>query len=432
MRGNALPALRGEEASTGDDEVDGVALLDINVAGTGIRPAAADVGAPEFLADAFALVVAGAVILSWTIWDLFNNLQLTWIFPVLFAAVFWLGMYWRRATMKAAWITLTFGLLFFFAIPIVLPMVNSGMKTDADWTRTSYFLTTKTERPAKSSDVRKRKVQIDKWQADVKKIETETHEELREAKLKVLGPAPLPLTVSQDFNATKKSGGASLFWTGKIKPALSLQQARLEKEIELLRKVPEASRNTETINGLKTALAGLLKAGLNLKEEVKVPGVTGKIADGRNVMAVEYKDNVPLVASGRFRLDMVIYDRFGVKLATKNNAAIKTLDLPFAIIAPFLVMIVASLLTQPNRKEALDKLYVKMKTPVNPDPEEDRAEMEKSYAEPSRFDDTRMFPGSQFEITRPTKQDFWGFLICLAICFAVIGLVVWVAGIGAT
>ena len=94
------------------------------------------------------LVVLGSVILAWTIWDLFNNLQLTWIFPVLFAAVFWLGMYWRRATTKAAWITLTFGLLFFFAIPIVLPMVNSGMKTDADWTRTSYFLTTKNERPA--------------------------------------------------------------------------------------------------------------------------------------------------------------------------------------------------------------------------------------------------------------------------------------------
>ena len=155
------------------------------------------------------------------------------------------------------------------------------------------------------------------------------------------------------------------------------------------------------------------------------------MADGRNVMAVKYKDNVPLVASGRFRLDMVIYDQFGVKLATKNTAAIKTLDLPFAIIAPFMVMIVASLLTQPNRKVALDKFYVKMKTPVNPDPEEDNAEMEKSYAEPSRFDDTRMFPGSQFEITRPTKQDFWGFLICLAICFGIIGLVLWVAQIGA-
>jgi hypothetical protein len=309
-------------------------------------------------------------------------------------------------------------------------MANGGMKTDADWTRTSYFLTTQTERPAKSSDVRKRKVKIDKWQADVKKTETETHELLRDAKLKVLGPAPLPLTVGSDFNATKKTGGASLFWTGKMKPALTLQQARLKNEIEMLQKVPGASRNALAIEGLKTALAGLLMEGTKLKDEVQVTGLTGKMPDGRTVVARKYKDDVSLVASGRFRLDMVIYDQFGVELATKNNAAIKTLDLPFAIIAPFLVMIVASLLTQPNRKEALDNLSVKMKTPVNPDPKEDLAEMEKSYADPSRFDDTRMFPNSQLEITRPTKQDFWGFLICLIICFAIIGLAILVFGIG--
>jgi hypothetical protein len=72
-----------------------------------------------------------------------------------------------------------------------------------------------------------------------------------------------------------------------------------------------------------------------------------------------------------------------------------------------------------------------MKTPVNPNPEEDKAEMEKSYADPSRFDDTRMFPNTQLEVTRPTKQDFWGFLICFAICFVIIGMIVLVAGIGA-
>jgi SSS family solute:Na+ symporter len=377
------------------------------------------------------IVVLGAVIISVTMLDMFKQLQLTWIFPVLFAAVFWLGMYWRRATTKAAWITLAFGLLFFFAIPIVLPVANDGMKTDAAWTRTSYFLTTQTERPAKSSDVRKRKMEIDKWQKDEEEIETETHELLREAKLKVLGSEPLPLTVGQDFNATKKSGGASLFWTGEIKPVLALQQARLENEIKMLQKVPDASRNTLAIKGLKTAVAGLLVARMKLKEEVQVSGVTGKMPDRRIVVGQKYKNDVSLVASGRFRLDMVIYDQFGVELATKNTAAIKTLDLPFAIIAPFLVMIFASLLTRPNSKEALDRLYVRMKTPVQPNPEEDLAEMEKSYAEPSRFDDRKLFPNTQLEIQRPTPMDFWGFLACFAICFAIIGLVFWVAGIGA-
>ncbi|MGE4550950.1 MAG: hypothetical protein AAEJ57_06130, partial [Opitutales bacterium] len=61
----------------------------------------------------------------------------------------------------------------------------------------------------------------------------------------------------------------------------------------------------------------------------------------------------------------------------------------------------------------------------------DAAELEKSYAEPSRFDHNKLFPGTQLEVQRPTKVDFLGFLLCVAICFAIIGLVMFVAGIGA-
>tara|TARA_B100000029_G_scaffold433606_1_gene446510 strand:+ start:235 stop:2532 length:2298 start_codon:yes stop_codon:yes gene_type:complete len=376
------------------------------------------------------LVVAGSVLMSWTIWDMFANLQLTWIFPVLFAAVFWLGMYWRRATTKAAWITFAFGLLFFFAIPILLPAVNSGMKSSEKWTATSYIVETRLEREASPADVRIRNVKIQQWEDSHKKIADEPHDGLRAARLTVLGSKPAALSEGETFNATKKSGGASLFWTGKVQPAISLQQKRLENEIKALQAQSETEHTRAAIGGLKTTLAALLKEGSSLMEEVKVEGITVE-EEGRVVVAKRYREDVPLVAGGRFRLDMVLYDQFGVDLATKNNAAIKTLDLPFAIIAPFLVMIVASLLTQPNGKKALDRFYVKMKTPVDPDPEKDKAEMKKSYANPGRFDDTRMFPGTSLEVTRPTPQDFWGFLICFAICFVIIGLVLLMAGIGA-
>ena len=63
---------------------------------------------------------------------------------------------------------------------------------------------------------------------------------------------------------------------------------------------------------------------------------------------------------GSFRFDMLIYDKIpGVDLTKVSNAALKTLEFPFKIIAPFLVMIIASLLTKPNDKKALDRLYVK-------------------------------------------------------------------------
>ena len=129
---------------------------------------------------------------------------------------------------------------------------------------------------------------------------------------------------------------------------------------------------------------------------------------------------------------MVIYDKLlGLDLTQYRKAALKTLEFPFKIIAPFLVMIIASLLTQPNSKKARDWLYVKMKTPVDPDPEGDAREIDVSYARPDRFNDRKLFPGSNWEFDRPTKMDLWGFVGCFAICFAIIGVVLWVARIGA-
>ena len=249
-----------------------------------------------------AIVVLGAVMVSVTMLDMFKQLELTWIVPMTFAALFWLGMYWRRATTKAGWITIVFCLLCFFALPRLIPVVAPELRT---------------------------------------------HEAY--------------LTVNSPEGA---AGGQSIYWTGGVK----------ENEEE---------------GGDK-------------------------------------------IGQGSFRFDMVIYEKLlGLDLTQYRKAALKTLEFPFKIIAPFLVMIIASLLTQPNSKKALDRLYVKMKTPVDPDPEGDAHEIDVSYARPDRFNDRKMFPGSNWEFERPTKMDFWGFVGCFLICFAIIGVVLWVARIGA-
>ena len=249
-----------------------------------------------------AIVVLGAVVVSVTMLDMFKQLELTWIVPMTFAALFWLGMYWRRATTKAGWITIVFCLLSFFVLPRAIPAVAPELRTN-------------------------------------------------EAYLAVNSPEGA-------------AGGQSIYWTGGVK----------ENEEE---------------GGDK-------------------------------------------IGQGSFRFDMVIYDKLlGLDLTQYRKAALKTLEFPFKIIAPFLVMIIASLLTQPNSKKALDRLYVKMKTPVDPDPEGDAREIDVSYARPDRFNNRKLLPGSNWEFERPTKMDFWGFVGCFAICFAIIGVVLWVARIGA-
>ena len=248
-----------------------------------------------------AIVVLGAVVVSVTMLDMFKQLELTWIVPMTFAALFWLGMYWRRATTKAGWITIVFCLLSFFVLPRAIPAVAPELRAN-------------------------------------------------EAFLAVNSPEGA-------------AGGQSIYWTGGVK----------ENEEE---------------GGDK-------------------------------------------IGQGSFRFDMVIYDKLlGLNLTQYRKAALKTLEFPFKIIAPFLVMIIASLLTQPNSKKALDRLYVKMKTPVDPDPEGDAREIDVSYARPDRFNDRKLFPGSNWEFERPTKMDFWGFVGCFVICFAIIGVVLWVARIG--
>ena len=249
-----------------------------------------------------AIVVLGAVVVSVTMLDMFKQLELTWIVPMTFAALFWLGMYWRRATTKAGWITIVFCLLCFFVLPRAIPAVAPELRSN-------------------------------------------------EAYLAVNSPEGA-------------AGGQSIYWTGGVK------------------------ENDE-----------------------------------------EGGDKIGL---GSFRFDMVIYDKLlGLDLTQYRKAALKTLEFPFKIIAPFLVMIIASLLTQPNSKKALDRLYVKMKTPVDPDPEGDAREIDVSYARPDRFNDRKLFPDSNWEFERPTKMDFWGFVGCFVICFAIIGVVLWVARIGA-
>ena len=246
-----------------------------------------------------SIIVIGAVVVSLTMLDMFKQLELTWIVPMTFAALFWLGMYWRRATTTGGWITIIFCLLSFFVLPRAIPKMVPELRTNEIYLQVN--------------------------------------------------------------NPKEAKGGKAIYWT-----------------------------------------------------------------DG-----VHQLDNGDKFGKGSFRFEMVIYDKLlGLDMTKFQNAALKTMEFPFKIIAPFFVMIIASLLTKPNNKDSLDLLYVKMKTPVDPDPENDKAQLKRSYAQPNRFDDRKLFPKSNLEFQRPSQLDFWGFIGCFVICFGIIGVAILVSRIG--
>ena len=98
---------------------------------------------------------------------------------------------------------------------------------------------------------------------------------------------------------------------------------------------------------------------------------------------------------------------------------------------PFLVMIIASLLTRKNSEEALDRYYAKMKTPVDPNPKADQQKLAAAYADPSTCERVKLFPNSDLEFQKPTTEDIVGFTLSFLICFAIIGMAFWITTLGA-
>ena len=137
------------------------------------------------------------------------------------------------------------------------------------------------------------------------------------------------------------------------------------------------------------------------------------------------------VGQGFFNLETACLTALGFDLSGLASPMIETLRLPFRIFLPILLMVLISLFTRPVEKRSLDRFYSKMQTPVQPDPEKDRQELEKSYADPGRFEDQKIFPGTNFEFTRWTKVDIIGFSLGIAGTILVIGLTLVMANIGA-
>lgn len=397
----------------------GSGLIVRNVYAPFIRPAlfrSTEATEKEFVAIARVtgvLIVGGAVLVSLQYMDVFTQLQLTWVFPVLFAAPFWIGMYWRRATTAGAWGTVAFCTLTFFLLPLLMPIMFRGLRTSDQFFDMNQMVRTTTQRTAAPSDLARRRAAIelfDQRRASIESRLQDATSELDDAEVATaqdlrnqirdlnahrvrLGERPEPLQVGDTITDVVDTGGKSVFWQGGVKPVDSQG------------------------NVLDTVVP-------------KPVGSPQQVDDRTERVVLAYADDTRLMGFGNFRLDYFVYQWCGMDFGSKSNANLDALELPPKIVTPFLVMILLSLMTKPNRKESLDRYYAKMKTPVQPDPEEDRRALQAAYDSPELCEQKKLFPGSSLEIQRPNWIDVTGFVACFVACFAIIGLAVLLANIG--
>ena len=342
------------------------------------------------------IVVAGSCFFALTFYDMLEQLELTFWFPLVFAAPFWIGMYWRKANGRAAWTTVIYCLLFFFVIPYFGPQVFSGLRTNQDlMTRTPHTVTTSQAIASKSLLRRKLTEAEAVWATagqgltgpDLAKHNASKPRSISPEKIEIPGPDGMQVIEAgvTRLPSVKTSKSNSIFWKS-ISP--------VDKSVTLA--VIDTTQVDE--HTVRETLA--------------------------------YPEGTELQGEGNLKLNLMFYQPLGIDLAAQSKSSLNALGLVPKIVMPFLVMIVASLLTRKNSEEALDRYYAKMKTPVDPDPEADARKLEAAYADPSTCERVKLLPGSSLEFQKPTTEDVVGFIISVVVCFAIIGVAVLMAGIG--
>ena len=134
---------------------------------------------------------------------------------------------------------------------------------------------------------------------------------------------------------------------------------------------------------------------------------------------------------GMLSLELVLLDKMGFDLRKNPYALNETIRILIRTIIPFLILVVVSLLTRRDDRAMPDRFFVKMKTPVETDPEEDARQLELSYADPRRFDDHNLFgPDSDWEFNKWIRTDAVGFAISSAAAVGVILLLVGLVSLG--
>jgi SSS family solute:Na+ symporter len=327
------------------------------------------------------VLVVGATVVSLIYTNVLGQFRFAMEIPILFAAPFWLGLFWRRVNTWAVWLTITFSLFMFFVLPIGLPNWLPSLRQNETFQQTTVIETVTTTRPAAPADVARHQA----WSAAKQQIEQVPDEELRAKKLKDLGSEPPFAPLGQAMQVKTVTGGRSIYWQ-EIQPA----------DPDRVRKV-----------------------------------LISEVIQGEQTVRRERWEG-PMIGIGPLNFDFLIYAFIGVDLSEANKATLEALRLPTRLVLPFGVLIALSYLTPRNRVEALDRYFVKMKTPVAKDPVTDDQELRLSYENPKRFEHLRMFPGSDWEMLRPTKLDIIGFILSAVVAALIIWLLVWVSNIGAT
>ncbi|MCK4465205.1 MAG: sodium:solute symporter family protein [Bacteroidales bacterium] len=115
------------------------------------------------------------------------------------------------------------------------------------------------------------------------------------------------------------------------------------------------------------------------------------------------------VGLGRFHAEIWILSWFGIDFTHFTKPQLVATRFLFDALFPFVLLFLISFITKPVEKIHLDRFFAKMHTPVQKTKEEEEMALQESYNNPDKFEKEKLFPGSNWEIMKPSKIDYLGF-----------------------
>ncbi len=180
-------------------------------------------------------------------------------------------------------------------------------------------------------------------------------------------------------------------------------------------------RSTATEEDVEKGLA--TQAGQKIDKEVVIPPAS--IYFDKVARKDPQDPHSPMVGIGRLKTELIVGSLVGLDLVNMKPSTVLTVRYLVASFLPFAILIPLSFITKDKGiEENIARFYVRMKTPVIADHELDKTELEKSYADPTRFDHKKLFPKSNWEFCKWTKEDAYGFVGSSAVT-AVIVIAFW-------
>lgn len=145
---------------------------------------------------------------------------------------------------------------------------------------------------------------------------------------------------------------------------------------------------------------------------------------------IRVDDQGRLYGEGFFKPELYLLQAMGLDLTRFAPARVEMISLLFRLLFPFIAIFLVGSLTRPMDAAQLDAFYAKQRTPVDPDAAKDRQAIEETIKDPRRFDQEKLFPGSNWEFSRLPSYDIKGLLAGTAGGLILIALIIGLAFLG--